>query len=484
MNTKGSRQHSPTPPKQKWQNICLALCILLGILASCETEESFYQPRFPANDVPLTRQALFKPENFFAYTDSTLKAVISALRRVEEEKHFTASFLLKYGIPLWNFTYKLTGEETCIFVPLYRLDKPHCIDAIWLLHIKDGWMKFFPLKRDDELIRESDQVFIFDLLSYLVFGEENAQGLTFKPHAQTRSVITVTQCWDVYTGPKDQLEYSYTNCVSHSYWVDDALINNSNWNSEGGGSGDVWIGGGSSGGSGSSSGTPAGNIFKKEADQDSLLWVITENMTARIMEDCLGGDLYRHYPCVAQDKPIRTEESLEGTVIYKKTTTFEVDGYTYQCDVDDGSQFVTLYNKENKLTYEKIVYKDTGKTYIGSWSSNVIEYDRFMSQQADFIVDQAFTKAMADEIGKTELMITMLLSPNTGEVMEVNFNFFTFEPYAKVPLHVYREIEVKLKEQIHFKPIEEGKQLNYIMLAWMQKPQGKLPPLPPPGSLM
>ncbi|MCS2440438.1 DUF5043 domain-containing protein [Bacteroides uniformis] len=53
-----------------------------------------------------------------------------------------------------------------------------------------------------------------------------------------------------------------------------------------------------------------------------------------------------------------------------------------------------------------------------------------------------------------------------------------------MPLHVYREIEVKLKEQIHFKPIEEGKQLNYIMLAWMQKPQGKLPPLPPPGSLM
>ena len=118
-----------------------------------ETEESFYQPRFPANDVPLTRQALFKPENFFAYTDSTLKAVISALRRVEEEKHFTASFLLKYGIPLWNFTYKLTGEETCIFVPLYRLDKPHCIDAIWLLHIKGNfkphaaWTAAFPSAR-------------------------------------------------------------------------------------------------------------------------------------------------------------------------------------------------------------------------------------------------------------------------------------------------------------------------------------------------
>lgn len=97
----------------------------------------------PGKRCPVDPASVIQAGNFFAYTDSTLKAVISALRRVEEEKHFTASFLLKYGIPLWNFTYKLTGEETCIFVPLYRLDKPHCIDAIWLLHIKDGWMKFF-----------------------------------------------------------------------------------------------------------------------------------------------------------------------------------------------------------------------------------------------------------------------------------------------------------------------------------------------------
>ena len=191
------------------------------------------------------------------------------------------------------------------------------------------------------------------------------------------------------------------------------------------------------------------------------------------------------YPCVAQDKPIRTEETLEETVIYKKTTTFRVDGYTYQCDVDDGSQFVTLHNKENKLTYKDIVYKATGKIYIGSWNEKkVIEYDSFMSKQADRIVDEAFTKAMADEIGKDELSITMLLSPDTGKVIEVYFNFTTFNPYARVPLYVYREIEVKLKEQIQYKPGEVGKQLNHIMLSWMQKPKGKLPPLPPPGSLM
>ena len=59
------------------------------------------------------------------------------------------------------------------------------------------------------------------------------------------------------------------------------------------------------------------------------------------------------YPCVAQDKPIRTEETLEETVIYKKTTTFRVDGYTYQCDVDDGSQFVTLHNKREQVDIQR-----------------------------------------------------------------------------------------------------------------------------------
>ncbi|MCG0885682.1 hypothetical protein IMAU10574_03093 [Lactiplantibacillus plantarum] len=78
----------------------------------------------------------------------------------------------------------------------------------------------------------------------------------------------------------------------------------------------------------------------------------------------------------------------------------------------------------------------------------------------------------------------MLLSPDTGKVIEVYFNFTTFNPYARVPLYVYREIEVKLKEQIQYKPGEVGKQLNHIMLSWMQKPKGRLPPLPPPGSLM
>ena len=188
--------------------------------------------------------------------------------------------------------------------------------------------------------------------------EENAQGLTFKPHAQTRSVITVTQCWDVYTGPKDQLEYSYTNCVSHSYWVDDAFINNSNWNSGGGGSGDVWIGGGSSGGSGSSPGTPAGNIFKKEADQDSLLWVITENMTARIMEDCLGGDLYSQLKEKVKNNKINLEFDFGK-------------GYSYNWE--EHTLHIGLEELEaNNLLHEMFHVFQTAQESISSFKSSMM----------------------------------------------------------------------------------------------------------------
>ena len=180
------------------------------------------------------------------------------------------------------------------------------------------------------------------------------------------------------------------------------------------------------------------------------------------------------YPCMAQQDRIEQQEPLSETVIYKKTTTFERDGYTYQCDVPYG--YVTLYNKKDTLTYKSIVYRDTGENYIGNFTrSKVIVSDLEMSRKAKAIVDRAFTKAMTDEIGEEKLIITMLLSPFTGKVIEVNFNFTTFEPYARVPLHVYREIEVELKEQIHFTPGEVGKQLNYIMLAWLQKPKGRLP---------
>lgn len=70
----------------------------------------------------------------------------------------------------------------------------------------------------------------------------------------------------------------------------------------------------------------------------------------------------------------------------------------------------------------------------------------------------------------------MYLDAVTGKVLEVRFQFTTFNPFARVPISFYRNIELELKEQISFVTTDVGKQLNYIMLSWRQRPKGALPP--------
>ncbi|WP_294629640.1 DUF5043 domain-containing protein [uncultured Bacteroides sp.] len=48
------------------------------------------------------------------------------------------------------------------------------------------------------------------------------------------------------------------------------------------------------------------------------------------------------------------------TYYYDTTKVFQENGYAYQCDVPP-SKLVLLYNKENKLTHTKWVFKDTGE---------------------------------------------------------------------------------------------------------------------------
>ncbi|WP_270458619.1 DUF5043 domain-containing protein [Bacteroides intestinalis] len=137
---------------------------------------------------------------------------------------------------------------------------------------------------------------------------------------------------------------------------------------------------------------------------------------------------------------------------------------------------MTLYNKENKWTYEDMIYKSTGKYYAPSIYEekklNPIIDDEYMTRKVLFIIDNAFTKDMTKQFGENELHTTMYLDPNTGKVVEVNFQFTTFSPYAQIPLSVYRNIEVQLKEKISYAPTKVGKQLNYIMLSWGQTPKG------------
>lgn len=183
----------------------------------------------------------------------------------------------------------------------------------------------------------------------------------------------------------------------------------------------------------------------------------------------LFGDCIRLYSQIKN-------ELLGNTVFYQETKTFVESGYTYQCDVLKRARFVTLYNKENKLTYEDIVYKYTRKIFSCDWlEDRVVVRNDAMTDKTRSIVDEAFPKSMTKDFEGLEFTIIMRLNSTTGDVMEVPFNFTNFSPYGRVPIAYFRKIEVELKNQIHYTPGTLGKQLNYIMLAWRQCPKGYMP---------
>ena len=165
-----------------------------------------------------------------------------------------------------------------------------------------------------------------------------------------------------------------------------------------------------------------------------------------------------------------------------KDTTFVEDGYTYQCDVIEAAKFVTLYNKENKWTNVRHVYKSTGKMYGFDGKSPSIKTfieDSRMMNKAYSIIDNAFTRSTASLFGNRKFNIIMRLDSETGKVIDVEFNFTSFSIYARVPITIYRDIEVKLKEEISFTTTAVGKQLNYVLIGWSQFPRGALPPIDP-----
>lgn len=156
---------------------------------------------------------------------------------------------------------------------------------------------------------------------------------------------------------------------------------------------------------------------------------------------------------------------------YKSAKTFNENGYTYQCDVQEDSDFITLYNKSNRLTYVEKIYRNTGERV--SMQTNKVEFeeDNWTRPKCFSIVNNAFSDIEKQKVKDSKFAIVMYIDPNSGKVLEVKFRFACFQPYATIPVSVYRKIELELKKNIWFTPTEYGKRLNYIYIGWKQQPE-------------
>lgn len=157
------------------------------------------------------------------------------------------------------------------------------------------------------------------------------------------------------------------------------------------------------------------------------------------------------------------------TSYYTETKTFHENGYVYQCDVVQESKMVTLYNKENQLTYVDQIDKTTGKELPLFDELDDVVDDDWTRAKSEEIVNRAFSVEQKKAVKGRVLLISMYISPETGRVVEVKFETATFCPFAKIPVSVYRQIEVGLKDSIWFTPTADGRKLNYIYRGWNQE---------------
>ena len=156
--------------------------------------------------------------------------------------------------------------------------------------------------------------------------------------------------------------------------------------------------------------------------------------------------------------------SVAQTNYYTTSKTFYENGYTYRCDLC-ASRFLDLYNVNNKWIGQFPSYKSTGETFVmpdagiqltthASWLEN--------KEKVKNIVNAAFTAAQKQTITDQDITLTMYINTDTGKIDDVSFSFLNNEPYAYIPVSVYRNIEVALKENIQLVLTDEGRKLNFI----------------------
>lgn len=162
---------------------------------------------------------------------------------------------------------------------------------------------------------------------------------------------------------------------------------------------------------------------------------------------------------------------------YNNTKTFVEDGYTYQCDAlkpKSGGDlaWVTLYNKANKYMDVDVVNKHTGVP-VGRNEEHekVFVEDMSIPPQVEKIICSAFTEEQKKDIQTWNMHLAVILHIETddGSIADVVFQFLSYSAFGKIPVSVYRKIEVDLKKQIRFKLIEAGKKRNYLYFGITQE---------------
>ena len=152
------------------------------------------------------------------------------------------------------------------------------------------------------------------------------------------------------------------------------------------------------------------------------------------------------------------------TNYYTESKTFNESGYTYQAEVSSNGS-VKLYNTNNLWMNTESVYKDTGAIFnMPDYGIDLFDDNSWLDskEQVANVVNSSFSSAEKQRVQDVYFFIIMHINSATGHIDDVYFEFDNTEPYATIPISVYRNIELGIKEKVRFTLTNEGKKLNYI----------------------
>ena len=154
------------------------------------------------------------------------------------------------------------------------------------------------------------------------------------------------------------------------------------------------------------------------------------------------------------------------TNYYTETKTIHENGYTYQiyrCE----SGFIDVYNKENKWINKKQTYKSTGEYFdMPDYGLELLDYNAYISARKILFAileeNLSFEENENPASEKQTCFISFYIDSETGKVDDVRFSFHRTSWYINIPISVFRNIELRIKEEVHFVVTDEGKKINYI----------------------
>lgn len=152
------------------------------------------------------------------------------------------------------------------------------------------------------------------------------------------------------------------------------------------------------------------------------------------------------------------------TNYYTESKVFDEEGYAYQCDIKFGD--VVLYNKANKWTGIEQKHKATGEIFKPE--NTVTTYESWLEYRKKFprIMKTALSDIDEDlqRNIRGQLFLDLFINTETGRVDDIVFYFFRKSGLVYIPISVFRQLELSIKETCRFTITEEGKRVNYAYL--------------------